>query len=190
LSKTRQQIIDIATRLVQERGYSAFSYNDIAANLGIKKASIHYHFPAKAGLVKTIMAKYREQHNQALATIDRQTGNPVQRLKSFAGLFSKTLGDDYIMCPSGMLASEVGAIPEEVLEEVHGFFTDSETWLGTVLKDGVDQGLFHLTGKIQDHAKTIFASYEGALLAARAFNDKSRLTTATRQIINSILVKN
>jgi hypothetical protein len=37
--------------LIQTRGYSAFSYQDVADSLGIRKASIHYHFhqidPAK-----------------------------------------------------------------------------------------------------------------------------------------------
>jgi TetR/AcrR family transcriptional repressor of nem operon len=190
MSDTRQHIIEIATRLVQERGYNAFSYNDIADELGIKKASIHYHFPTKAGLVKTIMSAYREQHRQALANIDRQTSSPLQKLRKFAGLFSKTLGEDYIMCPSGMLASDAGALPEEVLREVHAFFTDSETWLGKVLNDGRKQGRFHINGSVADYSRTLFAAFEGALLAARAFNDRNRLNTASRNLINSLLIKN
>ena len=190
MSDTRQQIMDVATGLVQEKGYNAFSYNDIAVALGIRKASIHYHFPTKPLLVKTIMANYREQHSLALTAINRRHDHPVQRLKAFAGLFSKTLGEDYVMCPSGMLASEVSSLPDEVLEEVHGFFTDSEDWLVKVLNDGVKQGQFQFSGKTRDQARSIFASFEGALLTARAFNDKSRLTAASRQIINSILVKN
>lgn len=189
MNNTRQQITTIATELVQKNGYNAFSYNDIASELGIKKASIHYHFPTKPELVKTIMADYREQHNKALIDIDLHQENPVDKLKKFADLFVKTLGDDHMMCPCGMLASDVNALPEEVLAEVLGFFQDSEDWLSVVLKDGVDQGLFKLTGKIQNHARTIFSSFEGALLAARVFGDENRLTMATRQIINSILLK-
>ncbi|MCG8324814.1 MAG: TetR/AcrR family transcriptional regulator [Thiotrichales bacterium] len=186
MNATRQQIIDITTHLIQDRGYNAFSYNDVAAALGIRKPSIHYHFPTKVELVQTIIADYRVKHRAALASIDQKYDSPVSKLKQLARLFLDTLGKDFMMCPSGMLATDAGVLPDEVMSEVHGFFLDNETWLGKVLKDGQEQGLFNLPGRIPDHARTVFSSFEGALLAARAFNDAARLTTATRQIINSI----
>src|SRR6185369_16920377 len=50
LSTTAAQILDAAETLIQTRSYSAFSYQDIADELGIRKASIHYHFATKADL--------------------------------------------------------------------------------------------------------------------------------------------
>jgi len=50
LSDTAERILDIAQDLIQRRGFNAFSYHDIAAPMGIRKASIHYHFPSKADL--------------------------------------------------------------------------------------------------------------------------------------------
>ena len=47
---TSQQILDIAQRLVQTRGFNAFSYADIANELNVSKASLHYHFTSKAKL--------------------------------------------------------------------------------------------------------------------------------------------
>ena len=49
-SATAEQILDLAETLIQTRSYSAFSYQDIADALGIRKASIHYHFPSKTEL--------------------------------------------------------------------------------------------------------------------------------------------
>ena len=46
--RTADRILDIAERLVQTRGFNRFSYADIAAELGITTASVHYHFPARA----------------------------------------------------------------------------------------------------------------------------------------------
>ncbi len=189
MSGTKNQILQIATRLVQENGYNAFSFNDISNELGIRKASIHYHFPTKTDLVLTIVSHYRERHNLALQQIEVESGSAIDKMRKFADLFVQTLGDNYLMCPSGMLASDVSVLPEPVLEQVQGFFLDSEQWLSRVLKEGVDDGQFKLTGKIQDHARTLFSSFEGALLAARAFTDQRRLTMATKQIINSILAK-
>ena len=43
----RSTLIDVATGQVRRLGYSAFSYADLAAAVGIRKPSIHHHFPAK-----------------------------------------------------------------------------------------------------------------------------------------------
>ena len=40
---TASKILDVAERLVQVRGFNGFSYADIAAELHITKAALHYH---------------------------------------------------------------------------------------------------------------------------------------------------
>ena len=44
----KTQIIELATELVQSKGFDSFSYNDLSEDLGIRKASIHHHFAKKA----------------------------------------------------------------------------------------------------------------------------------------------
>ena len=44
---TATQILDVAERLVQVRGFNGFSYADVATELTINKAALHYHFPVK-----------------------------------------------------------------------------------------------------------------------------------------------
>ena len=68
---TAERILDIAERLVQTRGFTNFSYADIAAELGITKASLHYHFPSKAELGQAVIARYGERFAEALSEIDR-----------------------------------------------------------------------------------------------------------------------
>ena len=46
-TSTPARILDVAERLVQVRGFNGFSYADVAAELGVTKASLHYHFPAR-----------------------------------------------------------------------------------------------------------------------------------------------
>src|SRR5580658_4119474 len=67
---TAQRILDIAERLMQVRGYNGFSYADIAAAMGLTKASLHYHFPSKAELGRRLMERYTENFLAALAKID------------------------------------------------------------------------------------------------------------------------
>jgi AcrR family transcriptional regulator len=58
LSSARHRHILIAERLVQTRGYNGFSYADVAAELNISKASLHYHFPGKAELGEALIRRY------------------------------------------------------------------------------------------------------------------------------------
>src|ERR1700689_901360 len=69
---TRTRILDVAEGLVQVRGFNGFSYADIAAELAITKASLHHHFPSKAGLGEALIVRYTERFTDALAAIDAQ----------------------------------------------------------------------------------------------------------------------
>ena len=63
--KTAEQILDVAQEMVRRQGYSAFSYADIAGRVGIRKASIHDHFPSKADLVQRLVQRYRDMLGRA-----------------------------------------------------------------------------------------------------------------------------
>ena len=46
---------------MQVRGFNGFSYADIASELGITKASLHYHFPGKAELGEALIERYADR---------------------------------------------------------------------------------------------------------------------------------
>ena len=56
---TSTRILDVAERLVQVRGFNGFSYADVAGELNITKASLHYHFAGKAELGEALIAAVR-----------------------------------------------------------------------------------------------------------------------------------
>ena len=58
---TKEQIVDTALQLLMQRGMNGFSYSDISEPLGIKNAAVHYHFPSKAKLIRTLI---RESHQR------------------------------------------------------------------------------------------------------------------------------
>src|SRR5437868_14763576 len=85
---TAERILDIAQRLVQTRGFNNFSYADIAGELGITKASLHYHFPGKAELGHALVVRYGERFFEALARIDDDLPNARARLEAYTGLYA------------------------------------------------------------------------------------------------------
>ena len=81
---TSQRILDTAERLVQTRGFNGFSYADIATTLGVTKASLHYHFPAKAELGQRLIERYEKNFLAALEAIDQTSTTAREKLKRYA----------------------------------------------------------------------------------------------------------
>src|SRR5687768_16413337 len=102
---TPTRILDAAERLVQERGFNAFSYADIAAELGLTTATLHYHFASKAELGRALINRYAERFGQALSRIEAATPDAGARLRSYADLYAGVLSAKR-MCLCGMLAAE------------------------------------------------------------------------------------
>lgn len=181
-AETRERILDVAQRLVQARGFSGFSYADIAAKVGIRKASIHHHFRTKGILGKELMIRYRVAFREALASIDRKGGTAGSKLQRYAKLFADVLRDDHRMCLCGMLAADFDALPKSVRDEVRGFFDDSEAWLTGVLEDGRRNRSLSFEESPQLQARVILSTLEGAMLVARSHGEVARFESVARRV--------
>ena len=178
--------MDAAQQMVQTRGYNAFSYADISAQLGIRKASIHYHFPSKKDLAKEIVSRYRATFRHELEQIDRSTGNYRRKLKLYAQLYLNALNDDGRMCLCGMLAAEISTLPQEVRSEVLTFFANNEMWLTRVLTEGRNDGAFTFSGDAAAEAQLFLAGLQGAMLMARFYQDQARFRAWSRKILSKL----
>ncbi|NIA68027.1 TetR/AcrR family transcriptional regulator [Pelagibius litoralis] len=179
---TADKVLDIAQRLVQTRGYNGFSYRDIAEEIGIKSASIHYHFPSKADLGVALVSRYREAFAEELQDILTRNAEAPKRLKCFVALFRATLRDDRL-CLCGMLGAEMGGLPAPVNNEVSGFFILCEAWLIDVLKQGRKAEEIAFRGNPQAVADQFLSLLEGAMVVARAMNDTDRFDRAANAFL-------
>ena len=183
--KTAERILDIAERLVQERGFNSFSYADIAQELGITKASLHYHFPGKAELGQALIERYAERFADALSQIDNQRPDARAKLEAYAGLYADVLRGRR-MCMCGILAAEYQTLPEPMRAAVIRFFDENHSWLATVLTQGQADHTLTITGSIDETAQSILGTLEGAMLVARPYGDMSRFNATTHQLLASL----
>src|ERR1700694_5969609 len=102
---TSGRILDVAERLVQTRGFNGFSYADVAAALRVTKASLHYHFPSKADLGRSLITRYQQGFLSLLEGLDRSGAGAREKLRRYAKIYADVLRDDR-MCLCGMLASD------------------------------------------------------------------------------------
>src|ERR1700749_2286302 len=108
-----EQILDLAETLIQPRGYSAFSYQDIADALGIRKASIHYHFASKTDLGIAVVDRYVARFGAALPAIEADQSQGSVAVLYFYGepyLAFAATADRICLC--GALAGEILALPQ------------------------------------------------------------------------------
>ena len=175
-SETAEQILDLAETLIQTRGYSAFSYQDIADALGIRKASIHYHFPSKADLGVAVINRYIDRFGAALSEV---AGNEQQSsmalLEFYVQPYLQFARAPDRVCLCGALAGEMLALPEEMRARVDHFFRTHQAWLTKLLKRGAARGEFALVAPPVKVARSIFASLQGALLVKRTTGDISQI---------------
>ena len=174
---TAQRALDVAQALAQTRGFNGFSYADIALELGMTKASLHYHFPSKAELGSALVARYAERFAGALAAIDASEPTAREALAAYAGLYRRVLEGDR-MCLCGILAAEYRTLQQPMRDAVTGFFDANERWLTGALERGQVDGGVRFAGSARESARLILAGLEGAMLVARAYGDSTRFESA------------
>jgi len=160
------QIMDAAEKRIRVGGYNGFSFRELAADVGVKSASVHHHFPTKAMLGAAVARRYTDRFTETV-----NSGSQAGTVKAWREGFRRALQQDGRMCLCGMLGAEAGALPPEVVSEVRRFF-----------EDGV-QGLVRALGKPSRSnraiALKILATLEGAMLLARALGDPTAFDQAT-----------
>jgi TetR/AcrR family transcriptional regulator, transcriptional repressor for nem operon len=180
--QTAQRMLDIAERLVQIRGFNNFSYADIATELGITKASLHYHFPGKAELGQALITRYAERFVEALEEIDRDLPDARAKLAAYAKLYADVLRGKR-MCMCGILAAEYQTLPKPMRSAVVGFFDENQRWLANLLREGEADHTLKFTGSPEDVAQGILSTLEGAMLIARPYGDLVRFDAAAGQLL-------
>jgi TetR/AcrR family transcriptional repressor of nem operon len=182
---TATQILDVAERLVQVRGFNGFSYADVAVELKITKAALHYHFAGKAELGEALVARYAARFAEALVAVEGRTAEASARLDAYADLYLDVLREQR-MCLCGMMAAEYETLPSPMQDAVVRFFDQNERWLTRVLKQGREEGTLTFTGPAQETARMIVSGLEGAMLVARPFGDVGRFENAARHLLSGL----
>jgi TetR/AcrR family transcriptional regulator, transcriptional repressor for nem operon len=183
---TAERILDIAERLVQIRGFNNFSYADIATELGITKASLHYHFPGKAELGQALITRYAERFSEALSRIDHDLPEAPAKLEAYADLYAEVLRGKR-MCMCGILAAEYQTLPGPMRSAVIEFFDENQRWLAEVLTVGRADKTLAFAGSPDEIAQGILSTLEGAMLVARPYGDLTRFSSTARQLLAGLI---
>jgi TetR/AcrR family transcriptional regulator, transcriptional repressor for nem operon len=187
-SETSTRILDIAERLVQTRGFNAFSYADVAKALNVTKASLHYHFATKAELGESLVARYRTSFLGALQRIDETCSDAAVKLSAYVGIYVEVLENDR-MCLCGMLGAEYATLPTAMQDGVRQFFDANEAWLVHLLSAGREHQQLAFTGPPIETARLVVSALEGSMLLARSRGDRSQMRSVAMRLLTDFGVR-
>lgn len=162
----REAILEAARKAAQSHGYSGLNFRDLAEQVGIKSASVHYHFPTKADLGVAVARRYWENTARELEELSTASKDSEQALHAYPGIFRKSLESENRLCLCSFMAAEYDDLPEAVKVEVQAFADVNVAWLEkTLVAAHVDPE------KARARARASFSAIAGAQLMARSRAD-------------------
>ena len=169
----RDRILAAAEKRVRAVGFAETSFRDIATDVGVKSASIHYHFPTKTDLGVALVAGYTERFAEVLARIDQS--DLAAAFDAYVTLYDKALVLDEAVCLCAIMGAEAIGLPRDINEKTTAFFRINMNWLA---------GLFAAHG-LERHtalAQLVVTSLEGAMIVSSSSRDRSILANVTSEI--------
>ena len=176
--------MDAAEQHVRQYGADGFSYADLSAEVGISKASIHYHFPAKPDLLTAIMARYSMGVMDILEGFSKTLATAGEQLGAFLNLYRAALQDGSVLCLCVAYAVSRDGLSEDTRAEMVRFRAKVLFWLEQTLHEALVEDLISNSCNKQAEAASILALAEGAQISARISGDLASFDKAIELLKN------
>src|ERR1700722_16618504 len=167
MSDAAVAIMDAAERRIRLGGFNGFSFREIAADVGIKSSSVHYHFPTKEKLAAAVIHRYTDETSKFF---DEKLAAEPDPVKVLTSAVCGTVHSAKRMCPAAVLGASALDLPPEVAAEVKRFF---KMCLDKLLASGLSP----------ENASQFLATITGAQVIANALRDTSIYDHATSDIL-------
>ncbi len=182
MTDTRNDLLDLAENSIRRRGYHAVSFRELADELGIKSASVHYYFRQKEDLGLALVERYTASF---FDTLNENIGNAEDvptKIEAFCKTYAFALKGSEKICLCGILGAETSGLPSQLSEQVSQFFQANIDWVHNVLATDVN------TKAARSMAQSIVAALQGAMMLSVSLNDPQILDSAINTITNDVEV--
>ena len=157
---TKEKILLLTDHFIRERGFNAFSFYDLSKNMGIKTASIHYHFRSKSDLGVALLKRHTEKVKELRNKTNHHT--PEKKLEAFLSIYSKIKSENKV-CIVGSLATDLHAVDKKIGKELKVLAAEILDWVTEILKEGKKKKVFFFTTEPRTKALMIISSMMAAL---------------------------
>ena len=165
MSSTKEKIVELSRDLIQQIGYQAFSYKQVAEQLNIQNASIHHYFPAKEDLAIAVIEKDKSDFVSMIKHLG--TASPAEKVEAILSNYINYFNDGHKLCMISTFGSVYNTLSEKIQLTIRQYVSSIRSWLTDVFKEGIDTGTFHFDGSVDDMVTSWFVSLPGSLQMGR-----------------------
>ncbi|MBN2350075.1 MAG: TetR/AcrR family transcriptional regulator [Bacteroidales bacterium] len=165
---TKDEIINLADSLIRDKGYNAFSFNDISKAIGIKTSSIHYYFPTKSDLGISVIKEQSKRFNILIKELADKS--PEVKLEEFFNMYAQIKSDNKI-CLVGSLATDFNTIDKTVKNELKKFAEQILNWVTEILTEGKEKNIFSFQVNVRTKAIMIISNMLAIVQLSRLTNN-------------------
>jgi TetR/AcrR family transcriptional repressor of nem operon len=183
MNDTKTNILDVAEDLIQRVGLNAMSYKHISDAVGIRKASIHHHFPQKKDMVIALLLRCDTIYRCNYQTIVDDDGSAPEKLRKLAGVFEEgvTTGK---LCLVGTISSDMNTLEPTSCRILEKTLQGTVDIFSEAFRQGREEGALSFKGTDEEAAYSFFSFLVGAQIAARVKGGAEAFKTATEVVIN------
>ena len=180
MTSTTQRIMDAAESRMRLNGYHAVSFRDLADDLGIKSASVHYHFPQKEDLGLALVERYSERFFSAVNERAAKAKTPKDKIAAFCKTYEDALKTSDKICLCGLLGAESCGLPDGLSKAVAAFFDGNIKWVWQALPSDMD------ASKRKAAATQTVATLQGAMMLATSLKRPKTFETAVKAVLANL----
>jgi TetR/AcrR family transcriptional repressor of nem operon len=171
MNATAERLLDLAEAHMRNSGYGGFSFRELAAEVGIKSASVHHHFRTKASMAAAVARRYGDRFFAAVARRPEESADDA--VSAYLLAFRSALKQDGLMCLFGVLGAEAGVLTPEIAEEIETFF-----------RRCIDDLSKRIGGPAaEERAFHVMATLEGGMMLARAYRSIEAFDQAVASLV-------
>lgn len=93
-NQTRKQLIEIATELFSEHGYSKVSLEDIVETEQLTRGAVYHHFKSKKGLFYAVFEHAHQLIAEEISAVDEKNEDQLEQLIEGCRIFIETISKE------------------------------------------------------------------------------------------------
>jgi AcrR family transcriptional regulator len=176
-SERRQALVLAAYARLASQGFEGLRTRDVAADVGVNVATLHYYFPTKEALIRAVVGHAMRKFGATMPT----TGSPADQLRAHLAGIRRLLKEESelfaVLCELALRAPRDPVIARIV--------DDNDAWhrlLRELLRRGVEQGCLAAHLDPDDAAAVVIAAIRGVSLPIVTSFRPERVDQTFRQL--------
>ena len=185
MNTTREKIITIAKDLIHRVGLNAMSYQHISDEVGIRKASIHHHFPKKENLIDELLKDCQISYGENYKRIVGGSGTAPEKLRKLSAVFQDGLQKQEL-CLVGAISTNLNTLQEHSSQLLEETIRNTVDIFAIAFKQGLDENSLTYTGTPHELAHVFFSFLVGIQITARVYGGVETFEKATEGLISAL----